>query len=100
MRDRRLQDVAIDTHLIAALQIVRDWSAEAEDKGIENKQLSALKTSIVNANIYIASLRLERDGFDMAIDGANKYAKQMHNEMLKMEEELQELKNRIKLYEL
>lgn len=99
-RDRRLQDITADSYLLEALTIVKQWKDDMEEKGKKNPKLTALVNAQVNINIYIASLRMEREGYDMAIDGANKWAKSFEEKADALQKEVDELKEKLKLYEL
>lgn len=97
---RDLTAIAANTYLAEALEIIKKWSEDAKAKGIKNKELETLLNAQIGINVYIASLQMERVGFDQSIDSANKIAKQtaMVNERLSREN--RELREKIKLYEL
>ena len=98
--DRRLQDIAADTYLVTAMEIAKEWQDKTKAKGVENKTLDALVDAILNTNMYVMSLRMERLGYDHAIDGANNFAKRFEQVADEQQLEIEKLREKLKLYEL
>ena len=94
--DRRLQDISVDTYLVESIEIIKKWM----DSGKKNKDLDNLFNALLQINVYVAGLRQERHGYDIAIDAANKIAKQAIEDRERTVRDLAEVRKKLALYEL
>lgn len=92
---RNLKRITAGTYKMEVLDTVKKWREESD-----NEELINLSLRIINLIGYMAALEMAEDAFDDAIDAANAEAFRQKEENWKLRQEITQLKERLKAYEL
>ena len=92
---RNLKRITAGSYKLEIMGTIQKWRAESD-----NEELLNLSLKMINLIGYMAALEMAEDAFDDAIDAANAEAFKHKEENWRLRKEIQELKTKLKAYEL
>lgn len=86
MGGRDYQELQYNADILAAMDLVKKWSAKSD-----NKEIKTMTQLILNIAFYVNGLTMERKGFDMVVDEQQRIVRRLEKQIEELKEEIREI---------